>query len=203
MASKASSFKNMVVSLLAITLAASTALALVYNVTKAPIAKVQIENKNASIQMVLPAFDNAPFAEQFKIASAGNDSLICYPAKNQGQLVGLAIETSSKKGYSGKISIMVGFKPDGTINNYSVIEHKETPGLGTKMAEWFKTDKKDQSILGKNPATTKFKVKKDGGDVDAITAATISSRAFCESIQRAYDAYMSAKVQTDTTQITQ
>jgi electron transport complex protein RnfG len=203
MASKPSTFRNMVISLVSITLAASTALALVYNVTKAPIAKVQIENKNASIQLVLPAFDNAPFAEQFKIESEGNDSLVCYPAKSNGQLVGIAIETSSNKGYSGKISIMVGFKPDGTINNYSVIEHKETPGLGTKMADWFKTDKKDQSILGKNPASTKLKVKKDGGDVDAITAATISSRAFCESIQRAYDAYINSQKQSDTTQITQ
>ncbi len=188
--------------LLVITFVASAALALVYNVTKEPIALVQIENKNSSIQLVLPAFNNQPFAEQFKIASDG-DSLVCYPAKSDGQLVGVAIETYSKKGYSGLISIMVGFKPDGTIINYSVIEHKETPGLGTKMEEWFKTDKNNQSVLGKNPGTYQLKVKKDGGEVDAITAATISSRAFCEGIQRAYQAYIKSNTQNQTTEVTQ
>jgi electron transport complex protein RnfG len=202
MATRESDFKNMLMTLLVITFVASAALALVYNVTKEPIALVQIENKNASIQMVLPAFDNQPFAEQFKIASDG-DSLVCYPAKNNDKLVGVAIETYSKKGYSGLISIMVGFKPDGTIINYSVIEHKETPGLGTKMGEWFKTEKNHQSVLGKNPGTFKLKVKKDGGEVDAITAATISSRAFCEGIQRAYQAYIKSNPQNQTTEVTQ
>ncbi|MCK9206197.1 MAG: RnfABCDGE type electron transport complex subunit G [Salinivirgaceae bacterium] len=202
MATRESDFKNMLMTLLVITFVASAALALVYNVTKEPIALVQIENKNASIQMVLPVFDNQPFAEQFKIASDG-DSLVCYPAKNNDELVGVAIETYSKKGYSGLISIMVGFKPDGTIINYSVIEHKETPGLGTKMGEWFKTEKNNQSVLGKNPGTFKLKVKKDGGEVDAITAATISSRAFCEGIQRAYQAYIKSNPQNQTTEVTQ
>lgn len=202
MATKESTFKNMVMTLLVITLVASAALALVYNVTKEPIAKVQIENKNTSIQMVLPPFDNQPYLEQYKIASDG-DSLICYPAKSKGELVGLAIESYSKKGYSGYIGIMVGFKPDGTIINYSIVEHKETPGLGTKMTEWFKTEKNNQSILGKNPATFHLKVKKDGGEVDAITAATISSRAFCESVQRAYQSFIQNNVPKTDSIITQ
>lgn len=182
----------MAITLLSITLIASASLAMVYNVTKEPIKLVQIENKNKSIKEVLPDFDNQPFTELYKIPSDG-DSLVCYPGKLNGEIIGVAVETYTKKGYSGFISIMVGFKPDGTIINYSVIEHKETPGLGTKMVDWFKTDKKEQSIIGKNPGINNLTVKKDGGEVDAITAATISSRAFCDGIQRAYNAYMNSK----------
>jgi len=192
MAKKESTFKNMAITLLSITLIASAGLAMVYNVTKEPIRMVQIENKNKSIQEVLPSFDNQPYAESYKIPS-DTDSLVCYPGKLNSEIIGVAVETYTKKGYSGYISIMVGFKPDGTIINYSIIEHKETPGLGTKMVNWFKTDKKDQSVIGKNPGINNLTVKKDGGEVDAITAATISSRAFCDGIQRAYNAYMNSK----------
>ena len=58
-----------------------------------------------------------------------------------------------------------------------------------KYLDWFKTDKNNQSIKGKNPATNNLTVSKDGGEVDAITAATISSRAFLEAVQSAYNAY--------------
>ncbi len=78
---------------------------------------------------------------------------------------------------------MAGFKPDGTIINITVLEHKETPGLGTKMTE---PSFKDQ-FMDKNPVEYELKVKKDGGPVDAITAATISSRAYCDAVQRAYN----------------
>ena len=84
---------------------------------------------------------------------------------------------------------MVGLLPDGTIYDTAVLTHKETPGLGDKM------DKNKSKFSGqfkrKNPSTFSLKVKKDGGAVDAITAATISSRAFCDAIQRAYKAFMS------------
>jgi electron transport complex protein RnfG len=80
---------------------------------------------------------------------------------------------------------MVGLKPDGTIFDTKVLEHQETPGLGTKMME---PRFKDQ-FVGKNPGTDKIKVKKDGGEIDAITAATISSRAFCDAVMRAWNAW--------------
>jgi electron transport complex protein RnfG len=111
------------------------------------------------------------------------DSLDIYPAKNGDEIVGYAVNTYTKKGFSGNISLMAGFNPDGTIINIAVLEQKETPGLGTKMTE---PGFKDQ-FNGKNPADFALKVKKDGGSVDAITAATISSRAFCDAVQRAYN----------------
>ncbi len=86
---------------------------------------------------------------------------------------------------------MAGFLPDGSIYDISVLEHKETPGLGDKM----QASKSDwaQQFKGKNPANFSLKVKKDGGDVDAITAATISSRAYVDAVQRAYETYLQNK----------
>jgi electron transport complex protein RnfG len=108
-----------------------------------------------------------------------------------GNLVGTAIETYSKKGFSGMIKLMVGLAPDGTIINISVLSHNETPGLGDKIDK----KKSDFSLQfnGKNPSTFKLSVKKDRGDVDAITASTISSRAYCDAVQRAWDAYMKSR----------
>jgi electron transport complex protein RnfG len=83
---------------------------------------------------------------------------------------------------------MAGFLPDGSIHKVTVLTHKETPGLGTKMADPRFADQ----FAGKNPASFVIKVKKDGGQIDAITAATVSSRAYCDALQRAYDTYVAA-----------
>ena len=90
---------------------------------------------------------------------------------------------------------MVGFDNDSHITGYEVLEQAETPGLGTHIVEWFKNaDKPGQNILGRT-ATGAMTVSKDGGDVDAITAATISSRAFLEAVNKAYEAYTDGEVQ--------
>ena len=81
---------------------------------------------------------------------------------------------------------MVGFDSDGKLFNYSVLEHNETPGLGSKMQKWFSTDKNQQNIIGRDMTKGMLMITKDGGDVDAITASTISSRAFLEAINLAY-----------------
>lgn len=92
----------------------------------------------------------------------------------------------SVNGFGGTMRVMVGFAPDGTILGYEVLEHSETPGLGDKSTTWFKNaDKPGQCIIGRQ-ATGNFTVSKDGGDVDAITAATISSRAFLKAVNDAY-----------------
>ena len=106
-----------------------------------------------------------------------------------GQVVGGAVESNTKKGFSGEIRVIVGFDMDGKILNYSVLQHAETPGLGAKMQEWFRADKNKQSVLGRTIPDGGLKVTKDGGDVDAITAATISSRAFLDAVNRAYSAF--------------
>lgn len=99
---------------------------------------------------------------------------------------GTAIEVETN-GFGGVIRLMVGFDAEGTILGYEVLEQQETPGLGTHIVEWFKDESKPgQNIVGRR-ATGKFQVSKDGGDVDAITAATISSRAFLKAVNEAYD----------------
>jgi len=181
MAKTQSTFKNMVLSLTFISLGASACLGFVYEFTKEPIALSNLKKKLDAIKIVVPEFNNNPDDEKYKLATEEGDSLDIYPAKRDSVLVGYAINTYSKKGFSGNISLMAGFKPDGTIINITVLEQKETPGLGTKMTD---PKFKDQ-FNDKNPTLFILKVKKDGGDVDAITAATISSRAFCDAVQRA------------------
>jgi electron transport complex protein RnfG len=158
-------------------------LGFVYEFTKEPIALSNLNKKLNAIKQVVPEFTNNPNDEMFRLATGEGDSLEIYPAKKDDVIVGYAVNTFTSKGFSGNISLMAGFRSDGTIINITVLEQKETPGLGTKMTE---PGFKDQ-FNEKNPAEFQLKVKKDGGPVDAITAATISSRAFCDAVQRAYN----------------
>ncbi|HPD96063.1 MAG: RnfABCDGE type electron transport complex subunit G [Bacteroidales bacterium] len=187
MAKVESTFKNMTLTLLIITLIASAGLGLVYQSTKGPIEVAQLAKVNNAIKVVLPDFDNQPYTEAYTVKADGGD-LIFYPATKNGQKVGVAVKTFSNNGFGGKIELMVGFLPDGTINKIAVVSHKETPGLGDKI----EPSKSDFSVQfeGKNPATFKLKVTKDGGNVNAITASTISSRAYCDAVSRAYNAFM-------------
>ncbi len=184
MAKTESTFKNMVLSLTLISLGAAACLGFVYEMTRQPIETSLLNKRLNAIRQVVPEFTNNPDDEMYRLATGDGDSLEVYPAKKDGEIVGFAVNTYSKTGFAGNISLMAGFKPDGTIINISVLEQKETPGLGTKMTE---SKFKDQ-FNDKNPSEFKLKVKKDGGSVDAITAATISSRAFCDAVTRAYNA---------------
>ncbi len=192
MAQLESSFKNMILVLAGITLFAAGTLASMSEFTKEPIEASKTAKQQNAIKEVLPAsFDH--LAEPVKIAD-GIENIVVYKAYNsKNEFIGAAVESSSNNGFAGKIVIMVGFDKDGNIINYSVLEQKETPGLGTKMVDWFKTKKGNQSIIGKNPAIAKLTVSKDGGEVDAITASTISSRAFLSSVRNAYQAFIKNK----------
>lgn len=183
MAKTESTFKNMVLSLTLISLAAAACLGFVYEMTKKPIEISNLNKKLSAIKQVVPEFTNDPNSEMFRLPTGEGDSLEIYPAKNGEELVGYAVNTYTNTGFSGNITLMTGFKPDGSIIDITVLNQKETPGLGTKMAE---PEFKDQ-FRGKNPADFPLKVVKDGGKVDAITAATISSRAFCDAVQRGYN----------------
>lgn len=186
MATIKSSFLNLLLTLTIVTLVAGLSLGYVYQWTKEPIAQAQMAKQLKAIESVVQGYDNNPVLEKYKVVTPdGKDSLEFFPAKKDGKLIGMAIKTKSSKGYSGDIWIMVGFTMTGEIQNIFVIEHKETPGLGSKMT----TPSFVNQFLGKNPAQMKLKVKKDGGDVDAITGATISSRAYSKAIQLAFDTF--------------
>jgi electron transport complex protein RnfG len=186
MAKRESTFPNMLIVLLVVTLVSATSLGYIYELTKAPIELAKLNKKIQAIKQVVPAFDNDPNKEMYQLKTEDGYTLEAYPAKMQDSLVGTAVKTYTKNGFSGEVWLMAGFAPDGSIIDISVLEHKETPGLGTKMDD---PDFKNQ-FKSQNPQAFKLRVKKDGGDVDAITAATISARAFCDAVERAHTALM-------------
>ncbi len=188
----ASNFKNMVLVLSGITLFAALALASVYSFTKEPIELAKKAKQQNAIKEVLPPYDHID--ENPVEINDGVEVCKVFKAYDKAnQFVGAAVESSSNNGFSGKISIMVGFDKDANIVNYSVLEQNETPGLGAKMGDWFKTDKGRQSVIGRNAAKSNLTVSKDGGEVDAITAATISSRAFLFAVRNAYAAFSASE----------
>jgi electron transport complex protein RnfG len=169
-----STFLNMVVVLTLIAVISAFALGYVYTITKEPIEKGKIAKKNLAVKTVLPPFKTK---EEKKFG----DSTIYVAKDDAGNYVGAAIETKAL-GFNDDVKLMVGFDKDDKIVKISVVDQKETPGLGTKMDE---SKFKDQ-FNGKDLSKFKSTVTKDGGDVEAITAATISSRAFSKAVKLAY-----------------
>ena len=185
-----STLVNMTAVLFGITLVASAGVGAVNMITAEPIAQAEQAAKVEALKVVLPPFDQtAPEA-----LTIDDMPITVYTATKGGQVAGYAVESMTKNGFGGAISMMVGFTPDGEVVNVNVLRQAETPGLGTKMAD--KENVLLGSIRGKKLETMKLvdgklAVKKDGGDVDALTAATISSRAYVDAINRAWMAYRS------------
>lgn len=184
MAKLESSLKNMVLSLFGISLVMSAALGFVNNVTKGPIAEAIKAKEVNAIKEVLPPFDNDPVATLKEF-----EGVIFYSATKGGLPVGYAAKTYTEKGYSGRFDLMAGFLPDGTLNKVVVLQQKETPGLGNNILQAKFSDQFMNVNIG-DLNNKRLLVKKDGGTIDAISAATISSRAYCDGIQKAYDALM-------------
>ena len=177
----------MMLSLTLIALVAAAMLSGIYLLTQESIEQQTAEKQLKAISAVLPIYERIADPETVQ-------GLIVHKAYTGDTFVGAAVETESN-GFGGKIRLMVGFDNDSHITGYEVLEQAETPGLGTHIVEWFKNaDKPGQNILGRT-ATGAMTVSKDGGDVDAITAATISSRAFLEAVNKAYEAYTDGEVQ--------
>jgi len=191
MAKKESTFVNMTLTLFFITAVAAVCLASVYNFTKEPIEKAKQEKLKTAINTVVPGADKGVIEEKVIPAADGTGDLVFYYVKNDDEIIGTAVKTFSNNGFGGVITVMVGFDQDGKIIDSNILEHKETPGLGDKsgksVSSWNEQFKGMDISAMKN---SEIKVKKDGGEVDAITAATITSRAYCDAIQRAYNTYM-------------
>lgn len=185
----ASTMPNMILSLTIVTSLAGALLGSMYAITKKPIEEQQAMQRVAAVKDVAPPFDNDPLAQSCTVTENGADFTV-YPAYLDGKFNGAAVQGSTMNGFSGLITVMCGFNADGTVRDYRVLEQAETPGLGAKMEMWFRDPAGARSIIDRNPARTPFYVSKDpGGSIDAITAATISSRAFLETIRAAYMAY--------------
>ena len=191
MAKLESSLKNMVMSLAIISFGASAILGGVYVLTKKPIEDAAELKKTNAIKEVLPQNNNMKIGEAVEITlDSYSEKFIVYPAFENDKLIAVAVETFDNNGYGGQIKSMVGFDAEGNIVNYAILAMSETPGLGEKVTSWFKTKRNNQDIRGKKPSEESFKVSKDGGEIDAITASTITSRAFLASVKTAYNVFM-------------
>lgn len=181
--------------LLGITLVASAGVGVVNLITTEPIAQANQAATIAALEGVLPAFDETSSQEM----TIDELPIKVYTATKGGEVTGYAVESMTKQGFSGVIRMMVGFSPAGEVLNVNILAQSETPGLGTKMCD--EGNVLITSIQGKNLEQMqlvggKLAVRKDGGDVDALTAATISSRAYVDAINRAWMAYKSVATGT-------
>ncbi|MBQ8242114.1 MAG: RnfABCDGE type electron transport complex subunit G [Bacteroidaceae bacterium] len=181
-----SSLKNMAIVLTSIAVIAGALLGYVNELTKGPIAEANAKALSDAIQLVVPGFDNNP-AEAPESIELNGATYKIYKATKEGKFIGAAVE-SSANGFGGALNVLVGFDMDGNIIDYSLLSHAETPGLGSKAADWFKKGQKGD-ITGKNPGKKALTVKNDEGEVDAITASTITSRAFLSAVNAAYAAF--------------
>ena len=182
--------KNMVAVLFGITLVASAGVGVVNMITVEPIAQSKQAATTAALTEVLPPFDETT-SEELTIDEM---PITVYTATKGGVVAGYAVQSMSKLGFGGAVRMMVGFDPDGRVVNINVLEQTETPGLGTKMCDEGNPllgSVKGQRLEDKQLVDGKLAVRKDGGDVDALTAATISSRAYVDAVNRAWMAYKS------------
>ena len=177
-----SNLTNMVLVLSLTCLLCSAILGGAYALTKEPIDAAAAAKTDRSIGEVLPAFAST----SKESVAVGEKEYAYYKALDEkGAPVGYAIE-STTVGFGGNLTLMVGITPDGVVYNTSVLSQSETPGLGAKcstdpkfMAQW----------KGFDPSVKILSVKKDGGDVDAITASTITSRAYTLAVENALAAF--------------
>lgn len=177
---------NMVAVLFTITLIASAGVGAVNMITAEPIAAAKALATKQAVSNVVPEFESEQISEQ----TIDDMPIKVYTVQKGDQIVGYAVESMTKNGFGGAIRMMVGFLPDGEIYNVNVLEQAETPGLGTKMCD--EGNPLLSSIKNKNANELRFIVKKDGGELDALTAATISSRAYYDAVARAHQAFLVA-----------
>ena len=185
-----STLTNMVLVLTGVAVVMGGILAYVNHLTEGPIAEQKSKTLNDGIKVVMCS-DEAKIAKVDTVRQ--NDAkgkeltyIILHTQDAQKQDLGAAV-VSMTNGFGGDLRIIVGFNPEGKILGYALLEHAETPGLGAKADKWFQKGEKGD-IIGKDPQEPLI-VSKDGGQVDAITASTITSRAFLLAVNNAYNAY--------------
>ena len=178
---------RMVVALVAVAVVAVLFLGLTDMVTREPIAAAQKEALNRALVQVLPEHSNDPLADAFDVEIQGATERF-FPGRDKaGSITSLAWETSAPDGYSGTIRILMGVFPDGAVHAIRITDHRETPGLGdgiTKNSDWI------NSFIGKRLGTAHWAVKKDGGDFDQFTGATITPRAVVKAVKKGLEMFM-------------
>ena len=182
-----STLPNMAIVLTSIAVIAGLALGYVNSITAGPIEQIKAQQLSDGIKAVLAADEVRVEAPDTLESGA-----VLYRTDK-----GVAVQATDPNGFGGKLTVLVGFNDEGLIQGYQVLETSETPGLGAKAGEWFQKGAKGD-IIGKNPGEKELTVSKDGGEVDAITASTITSRAFLRCVNAAYEALDSQKEDAQT-----
>ncbi|MDF1553268.1 MAG: RnfABCDGE type electron transport complex subunit G [Deferrisomatales bacterium] len=171
---------RMVLTLVVISAVSAVGLAWVQELTAERIAEAVRQDTLKAIAAVLPPYDNAPDREAVTLSAQ-----LYYPGRKGDALVGLALKVDSPKGYGGDLKALVGINPAGEVTGVRILEHKETPGLGAKITEAGYL----RQFLGKSLGNAQWKVKKNGGDFDQITGATITPNALLEAMHGGLEAY--------------
>ena len=193
-----SSLLNMVLVLTGVAVIMGGILAYVNHLTEGPINDQKAKALADGIKSVMCVSDlNVAKTDTVKQDIKGKEfTYIIYQTQDaQGKDLGAAVE-STTGGFGGDLKVLVGFDPEGKILGYTLLEHAETRGLGAKADKWFQKGEKGD-IIGKDPKEP-LTVSKDGGQVDAITASTITSRAFLLAVNNAYNAYKATPVDAQT-----
>ena len=173
---------NMVAALLVVSVCSAVSIGYVQQKTAEPIAASKKTKIINAIKEMVGDFNNNPFEE--KTALSGNEVEL-YPARQDGNITSVAVKSFSNQGFGGKIELILGILMDGTVTGYKVTQQNETPGLGSKITE----EKFSHQFVSLNTHSDQFKLSKDGGEIDAITGATISSKAVIDAVQKAISAY--------------
>ena len=184
-----STLPNMVIVLTCVALITGGLLAWVNHVTEAPKLAEQQRSLAADISKVMGGktvkeTDVKNITKEFD--GKTYECVVHYVALTNGTPLGKAVE-STTMGFGGDLTVLVGLDLQGKVLGYAIRQTSETPGLGIKAEEWFQKDGKG-SIIGKDPLSKSFAVSKDNGDIDGITASTITSRAFLKAVRQACEA---------------
>ncbi len=185
-----SSLQNLILVLVGCALITGVLLAWVNHITEGPIAEKAEKTLADGIQEVMGTTGLTVTAnDTLKLSMDGKEAtfVVHQTADRNGRPLGAAVE-STTLGFGGDLRVLVGFNPQGTILGYTILQTSETPGLGAKAQTWFQKGGKGD-IIGMRPNEALLSVSKDGGQVDAITASTITSRAFLKAVNQAYAAY--------------
>ncbi len=186
-------------------------LAFTDSMTKPAIKAASIQKNSKAISTLIQGFDNNPSQDAVAISSQGHE-IIFYPAKKEGSLLGFVAQSSSSKGFGGDVTVMLSMSPAGLIQNVIVVKHNETPGLGTVVTDrvlkksifdLFSGSKAKEGALPPNSVLDSFRdlsvdsapwtVRKDGGKIESVTGATISSRAVTDAVNIIAEAFKSEK----------
>jgi Na+-translocating ferredoxin:NAD+ oxidoreductase subunit G len=178
---------HMVFALFLVATICTVLLGMIDEVTEKPIAKAEQDALYTALAEVLPVHRNDPIHDTLRITDAQTGPVTLYLARNAaGKVTGAAFEVVAPDGYAGNIFILMGVDRDGSVHAIRVTSHHETPGLGDNIV---KNHKWVNSFSGRNLQNTHWAVKKDGGDFDQFTGATISPRAVVKAVKRGLEFY--------------